>query len=534
MKNLSGKILAFVAIVALLFTSTSARAVEEYHDSYVGGTFAGQMYINQWRIDDAYKLAKKLIEKDPTDGDYRYLMCLALFYKGDYAEALKYIDEDKVSNNFYYDLLKATHEKTKDFVRVESEHFIMSYLPGKDEVMVADALEALEGAYKNLGRDFGYYPKSKILVEIHPTVESFTAVSTLTKKDIETSGTIALCKFNRLMITSPRALMRGYDWMSTLSHEYVHYLVYHLSGSKAPIWLHEGIAKHFEARFDSDVLGSMSRSSENVLARRLKGDSLITLEEMSPSMAKLDSGEDVQVAFAEVNTIVGYMIELKGTKVINDLLSYMADGMKDYEAVEAVFGVSFADFQERWKNHMLAKNLREIPGMNITGVSVKLKTSEDLSEEAIENVELGEGHSPEVRNFVTLGNLLRDRGRIVAASYEYKKAYDEDPFSVVTMTKLAYSYMMLGKIDKAIEILDETKEMYPDYPTTLYRLGFAYMEKEDYEKSIYYFKQSIRVNPFIPFVRENLTHLYDKLGKKEEAEKQREYLNMIKSEEHKG
>jgi hypothetical protein len=32
-----------------------------------------------------------------------------------------------------------------------------------------------------------------------------------------------------------------------LSHEYIHYIVVQLSHNRAPIWLHEGIAKYFES-----------------------------------------------------------------------------------------------------------------------------------------------------------------------------------------------------------------------------------------------------------------------------------------------
>ena len=39
------------------------------------------------------------------------------------------------------------------------------------------------------------------------------------------SGTIAICKYNKLMFTSPKAMLRGYEWLDTLSHEYVHFVI---------------------------------------------------------------------------------------------------------------------------------------------------------------------------------------------------------------------------------------------------------------------------------------------------------------------
>jgi tetratricopeptide (TPR) repeat protein len=546
MKNLSGKIFItqksvlqifisqifisriFIALIGILIFVTSAHAVEDYHTKrFFTGSTLGHIYVNEWKVDKAYESAEKLIKEDPQNKDNRFLMCLALFYKGDYEESIKYIDEGNPDGSDIYGLIKTTYEQTKNFVRRESEHFIVSYLPGKDEILAEGTLSALEGAYKNIGADLGFYPESKILVEIYPTIKAFTAVSTLTKEDIEISGTIALCKFNRLMITSPRVLLRGYRWMLTLSHEYIHYVVYNLSRTNAPIWFHEGIAKYFEDRFDSDTLGAMTPSSENVLSRRLKNDSLVTLKQMHPSMAKLKSGEDVQVAFAEVNTIIGYMVELKGFDSIKEILRLMSEGKEDYQAVKEVFGISLDEFMQNWKSHMLASNLRQIPGMHITGMDVKIKSDENLSEEAIESEELKSHQSKELKEFITLGNLLRDRGRFTAASFEYEKAYEEDPFSVVALTKLAHSYMLLNKTDKALKILKESEKLYPNYVTTIYRIGMIYMAKEDYKKSIKYFNESIKINPFIPSVRENLMHIYESLGKDELGNKQKGILQIL-------
>jgi tetratricopeptide (TPR) repeat protein len=527
MKNLSSKIL----LVCLLFTATFAFAVEDYHSeaAYLAGrsSFTGKILIDQWKIEKAYELAKELVEKSPKNRNNRFLMCLALFYRGDYEEALKYIDDNMTENKGIYDIIRTTHNETKDFVRKESEHFIVSYKPGKDEILVDRTIYALEGAYKNIGGDLGYYPESKILVEIYPTVKAFTAVSTLTEKDIETSGTIALCKFNRLMITSPRVLLRGYRWMRTLSHEYVHYLIYQLSRGKAPIWLHEGIAKYLEDRFDSDTLGAMSPSSENVLSRRLKNDSLITLTEMHPSMAKLKSSEDVQVAFAEVNSMIGYMVKKKGFESVKKVLELMGEGKSDVQAIEEIYLVSLEGFYNEWKDYALKSGLKEIPGMEVTGMGVKLKSNEDLSEEAIENEELLHHGSKELKDSVTLGNLLRDRGRYKAASFEYKKAYDEDPFSIISLTKLSHSYMLLEDADNALKVLNEAKALYPDYVTTYYRLGIVYMMKEEYEKSLEYFDTSIRINPFIPDVRESLVYIYDLLKDEERSKKQQGILDKL-------
>ena len=92
---------------------------------------------------------------------------------------------------------------------VESAHFRLHYARGVDRVLVDRGLETLESCYAALAESFGVKPEEKVRVEVFPDPESFHKASTLTRNEIETSGTIALCKFNRLMMITPRAVLRG-------------------------------------------------------------------------------------------------------------------------------------------------------------------------------------------------------------------------------------------------------------------------------------------------------------------------------------
>ena len=68
------------------------------------------------------------------------------------------------------------------------------------------------------------------------------------------------------MLLSPRNLARGYRWTDALSHEYIHYIVVQLSYNRAPIWLHEGIAKYFESAWRLPQVAWLDRRSESLLA----------------------------------------------------------------------------------------------------------------------------------------------------------------------------------------------------------------------------------------------------------------------------
>jgi len=212
----------------------------------------GYSLIDQWRIDEAETYSQSLMQKYPNSGDVMFLQSRVAFYKSDYSQALKlleYVEDAPGPVRDFKTLVANTQDATAGFVTRQSEHFIFRYADGADEVLVHYATEALEKSYRVLGKLIGHFPKNKVVVEIYPDRVPFSKISPLTLKDIMTSGTVALCKYNRIMLISPGSLVRGYNWMDTLSHEFTHYLLSAKSHNNVPLWLHEGIAKYYESQW---------------------------------------------------------------------------------------------------------------------------------------------------------------------------------------------------------------------------------------------------------------------------------------------
>ncbi|MCZ6540531.1 MAG: hypothetical protein O6704_02670, partial [Nitrospinae bacterium] len=319
-KHIAMMVWMFVAWSACL-GSARADLQEEVTEAYI--------LIDQWRFEEAEAATQKLLKHYPKSGDVHFLNARVEFYKGHYEKAwkiLETVDDQYHTVKEFKSLVNNTREATSVFVTQESEHFIFRYVDGPDQVLIPYATEALEKSYQVLGKLLGHFPKNKVLVEIYPDRIPFARISPLTLKDIVTSGTVALCKYNRLMMISPGSLVRGYDWMDTLSHEYTHYLLSSKSYNNAPLWLHEGIAKFLETRW-RDGTDLLTPIMETILADGLASDYMVKLEDMMPSLAKLKSAEDVQLAYAEVATMVDYMVQQNGESILARLAAELANGM---------------------------------------------------------------------------------------------------------------------------------------------------------------------------------------------------------------
>jgi tetratricopeptide (TPR) repeat protein len=460
--------------------------------------------VEEQRIDDAQRELEPLLRARPHDGEVAFAEGDLLLHRGQYARAAERLGEaaGKLRGDAgaeaarLRDLAQATAEATRDDVAARGQHFVVYHSVGKDALLAPYALAALERAYQALGDDFGWRPTEPVRVEIYPEVADLARVSTLTLKEIETSGTIALCKFNRLMIVSPRALIAGYPWLDTLTHEYTHYVVTRVSHNSVPIWLHEGLAKFEERRWRGPSGGGLTPVMEHLLATGLSHKHLISFAAMHPSMAKLPSQEDTALAFAEVYTVIEYLHERSGWAGVRALIARMRDGKP------------LDDFERDWRAWLHTRKLHAHPGLLPAETELRFRKSGAKSTEASDDdsARIGEERA---RRFARLGGLLRARHRLQAAALEYEKAQ-----AIVgaghpsVANKLARTYLELGEPGRAIATAEAELELYPDQAAPNATLGEAWLQKGDLPRAQPYWLQALAINPFDPTVHCGLARTF--------------------------
>ena len=245
--------LVFLLLILTLSPSKAYTQDNKFFD-VVGEIAYGEECLKTWQIDEASAIANKLLSTAAENPYVCFFAGEVCFYEGNYKESLSFLNEAQkepgIAQNAkeFYDFVDKIYQTTNNFKEIKTAHFLFRYAEDKDAILVDYALNTLEKAYHAIGNDLNYFPKEPILVEVFPDAESFCTISTLTKEEIETSGTVAICLFNRVIITSPRLQPRGYQWLDTLTHEYVHYVIMKKTYNRVPIWLHEGIAKYEENR----------------------------------------------------------------------------------------------------------------------------------------------------------------------------------------------------------------------------------------------------------------------------------------------
>ena len=439
------------------------------------------------------------------------------FGEGRYADAVEQLEAAGVEDRpgSYLRLARDTLAVTRDHGRAESAHFIFLHPPGKDAVLAPWALETLEAQRAALLDDLGYAPPGKVRVEVVNDATELAKASTLSKKEIDATGTIAICKFNKLIVTSPKAVLRGYDWLDTLAHEYTHLVVTQKGHNSVPIWLQEALAKYLESRWRGPAGRALPPSSRVLLAERVKRNTLIPFAKMHPSMAKLPSWQDAATAFAEVFFAAEYLDHEHGRKALRTIVESMGGGSSDQQAVEAATGKSFTTFERGWMTYLKGQ-----PVPRTAGGGEKLVLRDP---KATPEVPAAKGREISFRDFVDveepvarrhahLGELFRERGRFGAAAEEFGHAHALVGSKYESVAnKYALALFAVRRVDEAEKVLLGALQAHPGSAGTQVHLGRIYLARGDWKKARDAYRAAIAQDPFDPEIHLALIRAADGL-----------------------
>lgn len=512
-------------ITALLAALALALAfVAPAHASTVQEAFEA---LESWQLEEARGHIEALVAANPTDPEVVFLQGQLAFYDGDYATASKLMEQARVNASGraaeHYaatrELVDATAEVTRDHVTVTSPdgRFQLRYPRGKDEVLIPFVFEAMAVAYDALSEDFGVAPPTPVRIEVYGSAADLARVSTLTEDDIRTTGTIALCKYNRIMITSPRVLIRGYGWVDTLVHEFVHMVINQASRDRVPIWLHEGIAKFSERRWrGGDEYRRLTPYAEWLLHDRATKGKIVTFAQMHPSMAKLPSAEDASMAYAEVYAAVELIYAEQGMAGVREVVQRIGRGEEVEDAIAAVVGTSFPKFLSKWEAYLTTRT-RRYTGSKPPDIFEQVAFRKGASVDDPDDTKLIE--EEEARRYVHLGDLLATQERPRAAVVEYRRASkllgDGNP---VLQTRLGRALIDIGELDEAIEAMQSAIADGETYVTLYVLLGEALVRAERWNEAYEMLREAAALNPFDPSVHQNLAKVYRQQGMTARAE----------------
>lgn len=467
------------------------------------------------------------------DGLRHMLEGWAYHQKGDYKQASRafaLVDKNELGNDPYFlnrfEELSKTAEELAHFSVFETQNFSFRYQEGPDKVMLFFLPELLEEVYARYAELFHYARDEKIIVELMPDHRLFSYASALTRTQIETTGTIALCVENRLVVLTPRRVLQGYYWPDVIAHEFVHYILTKQSSDNVPLWMQEGVAKYFEARWESDEVNPIDPALETSLAQAIVNDSLITVEEMKPSFAALPTAALARQAYAQTTSMVDYICALKGEDVVHRLVVSLKDTPDMDSVMQTHLGKSFDQFEEHWRDWIKEQGYQDHGARPAQGVTL---LDEDGTGEAIVDVE---ARGKAQKKFMRLGDLLLERNRYEGALKQYRKSLDHIKTGHVGRQTVLRMLLCLENLSNHQEIIELIDTHIPDPRNDVTMLVYkarAHLGLDQTARAELLLDRAVKINPFNPEIYQVLQVLERETGDKAALTRLQEILAALET-----
>ncbi|MCX7956895.1 MAG: hypothetical protein N2643_03245 [Endomicrobia bacterium] len=460
-----------------------------------------------------FSIVKEYIDSNKVfNSEKNIYQALFYLYLGDYVEADKYInlvDRNAISDDVKFFLSYIPYIRSiisEGYIKYETKNFEI-YLKGRDEILSKIIMDKLETIHKRIGQKFNFAPTNKIRVEVYNKKDEFYIASTLGKEAVDKKGIVGICKFNRIMILSPECLPYGYRWVDTLSHEYIHYMLNHITEYKYPLYLHEATARYYDTLYRSTVTLCFTPGNIRALYEAKENNNLLSFDKFKGSLVYLETEKDIELAFVELASFIDCIIKNFGEdKLIEFITNYKEYYNNENELYNKIFGVGYEGIINIWYSYLDDQRymFEEYPG-----ATLNLKILDTDYEKSLLSLDL--------QQYIKLGDKFLEKKQYKSALYQYKKAQQQQNYHPVVMCRIAKVLILQGEYLEAEKYLSECYKVNPDFIYSYELLLELFYNMGKYDRVLDIYKEILDMNPFNTKIRKIVAEVYSDLGKLKEA-----------------
>ena len=429
--------------------------------------------------------AKSILDGgDPDDAAVSIERARYLIYAGEYDAAAALLSRPDLAKTdegaALGDIARGCARGMAATVEIRNDDVLIHLQDDDDRALVPMLTEVAIKVRATLAKDLGVELPKPLRIDLVRDQFTLAAMTGLPEKAAATTGTVAVAKWGRVTMISPRATSHGYPWLDTLAHEMTHLALSRGTRDRAPLWLQEGVAKREESRWrDPQPLDDVPLPETVALVGMEKGLGR-SLDRLGPSIAMLPTAEEAAVAFAEVHSFIRFWTKEVGEDGLPQLVlrlktAFTSDAVD--KAIQEVSGTDLAGWDKRWRAH-IAQGPRELPP--------------DLAPAA------ALPHGQEIAKRVRLGQLLDARGHHQAAAIELGRAQALVPNDASVRCFMAAALLANGDKANASMLVEKTEDLHNGFGRWFSLHGFLHPEPADKaEKAFSYGLAHDPLNPWV-------------------------------------
>jgi tetratricopeptide (TPR) repeat protein len=222
-----------------------------------------------------------------------------------------------------------------DMNSVADLYFTLRYDDSVKRSTGFDIRRVLQQARLDVGRDFQYRPKHKIVVLLY-SKEAFRKVRQGAPE------WLAGMFDGKIRLPMPESERDLGSVKGTVVHEYTHAVVHELSRGRVPHWFNEGLAEYQETKF------AKTNKPASSLKQALDTDEVPPWNQIE-SLFGGRSTDQVRLGYEQSHSVVAYLAQRYGFWHMPQLLKQMAQGTSFEEALKQEFKNPPERLEKEWK-----------------------------------------------------------------------------------------------------------------------------------------------------------------------------------------
>ncbi len=334
----------------------------------------------------------------------------------------------------------AVLELLEKYAVLETEHFIIKFDRGRDDILAQYAARYLEDeVYPEIVDKLGYKPKGKSLFEIFSRSGRTSGHSWFSARMVGLPyvGTVGACAGKMVALASPNDMPTPYNWARVLKHEFVHVVNLQQTDFNIPHWYTEALAVLNEGY-------PRPPQWNQILAKRVAEKRLFNLDTINLGFLRPGAGDDWTLAYCQAELYAEYMLKEFGDDALSKLLRAYADNPSTREAITHCFAISQEEFEAGY-----LKFLSEV----VADLKVKPpptgRTLSELQKFLQENPRDADALAETALAYLNRKSNTRAR-RFADAARKVEEGHQLASYVVARL------YLSIGDVDPAMKLLEET------------------------------------------------------------------------------
>jgi len=413
-------------------------------------------------------------------------------------KAREFLDKAHSLDDFRADIVNYIKllKEMETFQVLETEHFIIKVANNEDRVLLDQVGEYAEKMHKEVCADFNHVPPVKTMVEIFPTHPQFSVRIT----GRGWIGTIGAATGTVIVLVAPnkeRSQFGTFNWATVLRHEYTHTVTLSATNNNIPRWFTEACAVWQQPdRRDYNAVRKL------VTATRM--GQLYPIKELDWGFIRPSRGGGQQLAYAQAEWMMEYIIQAKGYKAILRMLEGFRDGHNQEKVLYDALAMSEAELDKRFREWANGQILE-------WGYDNEKVLTPPEAEKLIKD------KPKEAASHAARAVAMYFARNTSEAEKSARKALDLDERNVQALSVLANLYLAKRQYDDALKYARNIEQIDPTSRTAPRVMAECHLARRNWVAAIAALERLKVRRPLDPFSYERLASLYTQMGQIEKA-----------------